>query len=525
MDENQSFLEILYDVSRQLTGSLDLHEVLTRVIELSSRELAAERASLIVLDKAGKPKDAVILYKGVAISTDLVSINKVIRTGLAGWVKRNRLPALLVDTDQDERWIDLSYVHKASGNPKSALCVPILIKDQLIGLITLVHSRVNHYTPDHLKLMQAIADIAGIAIYNALLYRDLEQNRNLYKGLFEGVADPIFVTSIDGKIVEFNRQAPAVSGYSRRELKKLNFSDLDDRAQKTLTSIASEGKDALFKRYDSRLRTKSKGELAVEVRVSWNKNLDHNYVLWIVNDISERKQLEATRESMTAMIYHDLRSPLANIISSLELIADSSSAQEDDQVRQLLDIGTRSSAHMERLISSLLDIYRFDTGQAVLTKSDVNLVKLIDDAADIVAPLLTSREIQLERTVAIREFPILLDADMIRRVLINLLENAIRFSPLRSRITIGLNLEVNRVLVVISDQGPGIPKNVGDRIFEKHVRLDVEGKSRGLGMGLSFCKHAVQAHGGTIWVEPNTPQGSKFIFSLPVVNQTGSQEG
>jgi len=525
MDEDRSFLEILYNVSRELAGSLDLHEVLTRVLVLSARNLGAERASLIVLDQTGKPMDTVVLYKGEVTSTDPKFINNVIRTGLAGWVKRNRLPALLADTHQDERWIDLAYDGKVVRDPKSALCVPVMLKDKITGMMTLVHPQVNYFNQGHEKLLQALADIAGLAIHNALLYHDLEQNRNLYKGLFEGVADPIFVTSVDGRIVEFNRRAREVSGFSMREIKKLNIISLEDQAKKTLKGIAGEKKDFFFRHYDSRLRTKTKGELAVDVRVSWNKAFDRDYILWVFNDISDRQLVEAMRESMTAMIYHDLRSPLANVISSLELISEAIPAQQSDQVSQLLQIAGRSSAHMQRLISSLLDINRLDAGQAILRQKEVDLVRLIDEAVEIVTPLSSSKEIELERLVPEGVEPLEIDAEMIRRVFINLLENAIKFSPLGSRITIGLKPDIGRVLVFVEDQGPGIPEIARERIFEKYVRMEIDGKSRGLGLGLAFCRLAVEAHGGTIWVENNSPVGSRFIFSLPFARQTGSQEG
>lgn len=516
VNDDRSYLEILYDISRELAGSLELHEVLTRVLILAARNLGAERASLILLDQAGKPIDAVVLYHGEVTSTDPKFIRNVIRTGLAGWVKRNRMPALLADTHKDDRWIDLSYDGKVVRDPKSALCVPVMTKDQLNGMLTLVHPQPNYFNDGHLNLLRAIADIAGIAIHNALLYHDLAQNRNLYKGLFEGVADPIVVTTVDGDVVEFNQQAREIIGVSRRELRKMNIAAIDERARKIITGAVDSKKDYQFKRYDSRLRTMEKGDMAVEVRVSRIKSVERDYLLWVFNDISERQQFESLRESMTAMIYHDLRSPLANVISSLELITELISTEQPEQVNQLLQIAGHSSAHMQRLISSLLDINRFETGQAIVHKEVVDLLQIVDEAIVIVEPSISSKEIVLEKLIPVDTFPIKIDADMIRRVLINLLENASKFSPMRSHITIGVRPGRDSVLAFVEDQGLGVPEEARDRIFEKYVRLEVDGKTRGLGLGLAFCRLAVQAHGGTIWVEKNEPVGSRFSFMLPL---------
>lgn len=514
--EDNSYLEILYNISRELAGSLELHEVLSRVLILSAQNLGAERASLIVLDPQQNVSDSVVLYNGEVGVTDAQYIMDLLRTGLAGWVMRNRQPAILSNTHQDPRWLDLTYDGKVIRDPKSALCVPVLRKERIIGMLTLVHAQINYFTPNHMQLLQAIADIAGIAIYNAQLFQEVEQNRNLYRGLFEGVADPIFVTNLAGDIIEFNRQARDISGYTRREMLKLNISRLEERSGKTLAGLQNDKRDFPVKQYESRLRTADGQQLPVEIRVSWNKPYDQDYVLWIFHDTSERQKLESLRDSMTAMIYHDLRSPLANIISSLELITDGLASGQPQQMKQLLQIATRSSAHMQRLISSLLDIKRLETGQEIFRNTEVSLEKLVNEAVEISRPLVESKEITLE-TLIPSEVPLLkLDEDMIRRVVINLLENAVKFSPMRSRVTIGVKPNRNDVIVFVEDAGPGIPEGYREQIFDKYMRLEVDGRSRGLGLGLAFCRLALQAHGGTIWVENNTPVGSRFIFRLPM---------
>lgn len=516
LDEDRSHLDILYNISRELAGSLELHEVLSRVLILSSRHLAAESASLIVLNEEGEPWDAVVLYQGEIASTNPQGIANILHSGLAGWVRQNRQPALIADTRQDERWLTLSYKEVIASTPKSALSVPVMIQEQVVGLLTLVHPQANYFTPEHLKLQQAIADLAGIAIHNAQLYHDLEQNRNLYQDLFEGISDPIFITSLNGRIINFNHQAIDVSGFTRRELLKTDITQLDELSETTLTNLRKEKRTYAVVAYESRLRTKGDLVVPVEVHVSWNKVRDHEYVQWIFRDINERQQLEASRDAMTAMIYHDLRSPLSNIISSLELISELLPPEQPPQVQQLLRIAGHSSAHMQRLISSLLDINRLESGQEVIKKNQSNVEQLINEAVEIITPNILSKEIEID-TLIPATVPLLdVDEDMIRRAILNLLENALKFSPPHTRITIGVKENHNQVIIFVEDQGPGIPEADRERIFDKYVRLDSAGKSRGLGLGLAFCRLAVQAHGGTIWVENVEPMGSRFVFSLPL---------
>jgi signal transduction histidine kinase len=109
-----------------------------------------------------------------------------------------------------------------------------------------------------------------------------------------------------------------------------------------------------------------------------------------------------------------------------------------------------------------------------------------------------------------------MDSEMIRRVLINMLENAIKYSRSEGNIAVALDRSENSLRVGVSDNGPGIPKEDQKRIFEKFARMQRKGRPKGLGLGLAFCRLAVEAHGGRIWVESETGQGSTFYFKLPI---------
>jgi signal transduction histidine kinase len=112
--------------------------------------------------------------------------------------------------------------------------------------------------------------------------------------------------------------------------------------------------------------------------------------------------------------------------------------------------------------------------------------------------------------------PVLVDAEMVRRVLINLLENATKYTPPSSTIILGASQRPGEVELWVRDNGPGIPTGEQERIFEKYTRVDLPNRPRGLGLGLAFCRLAVEMHGGRIWVESEPGQGACFRFTLPV---------
>jgi two-component system, NtrC family, sensor histidine kinase KinB len=512
--ENTSF-EILLKISQELAGSLDLHTVLKRVLTLSTTNIGAERASLVVLDKESNALDAAIILNGELIDSTVEQMQEVITSGLAGWVIRNKQPALLADTQKDDRWLARPMINQTLPAGKSALCLPVMARDDLVGVLTIVKSQTNYFTQEHLALMQAIADMAGIAINNARLYEEIQHARKRYYDLFEESVDPILVTDLKGHVLEANRQAVAVSGYAIDELQHCSIRDLhtvtDEKIGANYELIPFEGSRS----YESDLVQKNRDMTPIEVHVSQINVSGSQCIQWIFRDLKERKALDKLREDLSAMIYHDLRAPLANIISSLEIMSTMLSSESSSSFISLFEIADRSTERMQRLLSGLLDINRLESGQEITTRKRTSIQKVIVDSIETIGSSAHTKNIQVENDVEAGLPEVMVDEDMIRRVMLNLLENATKFSPNGSTVHIGAKQNDGFVFVWVDDQGAGIPEKAKERIFDKFVQVHGENSIKGLGLGLAFCRLAVQAHGGTIWVE-NLPQGgSRFIFTLP----------
>ncbi|KAF0110402.1 MAG: putative two-component sensor histidine kinase [Chloroflexi bacterium] len=507
-------LEILFSISRELATTLDLHKVLARVLSLSTENMGAERASLIVLDGSGKPVDAAVIFNGVLTPHTVEQMQDVVTSGLAGWVVQKKKSVLIHNTNKDHRWLMRPDEDSDTNAAKSALCVPLMARDTLVGVLTIVHPKVNFFSDEQFNFQQAIAGLAGIAIHNAQLYEDVQAAHHRYHDLFEDSIDPIFITSMEGEIIEANHQAALTTGIDQNELPMMMISDLQDLPPEMIGSKFEPTGATESLTYESILTCRKCDKIPVEVHVSTINIQGNQYLQWIFRDISERKNLDSLREDLSAMIYHDLRSPLANIISSLEILRSMLPLEENSSIKQLFEISTRSSERMQRLISSLLDINRLEAGQQITDKQFVDVDKMINEAVETILPNANSKELDIEKMVLGKIPSIFVDGDMIRRVLINLLENAVKFSPQNSKITVGAKLNGDQVTMWVEDHGPGIPVEAKERIFNKFVRVHGEGIAKGLGLGLAFCRIAVQSHGGKIWVENVTEGGSRFILTL-----------
>ena len=187
-DRTRVLLELLYHVSREVATALDLRTVLQRVLFEATQNIGGQRGSIVVLDDNGKPIDSTIVYGRRFHQDTTQQLRDTVERGLAGWVVRNRKPAFIPDTSKDDRWLRRPDDAIDQSGPKTALCVPLLAREKLVGVLTLVHPQANAFGIEHLELMQAIADQAGIAVLNARLYTESQRQARVMTALAEGAA-------------------------------------------------------------------------------------------------------------------------------------------------------------------------------------------------------------------------------------------------------------------------------------------------------------------------------------------------
>ncbi|HSK67299.1 MAG TPA: GAF domain-containing protein [Anaerolineales bacterium] len=683
-DRTKALLELLIHVSREVATALDLRTVLQRVLYEAIQNVGGERCSIVVLDDSGKAIDATIVYGDQVLEHTTQQLRDTTERGLAGWVIRHRKGVLVPDTSKDERWLMRPDDAMDKSGVKSAICVPLLAREKLVGVLTLVHPKPNVFTNEQFDLMQAIADQAGIAVLNARLYTesqrqarvmtalaegasamnaslrmedvfqriliqtmqalqvetavigliegeqlvyraaaghnagnilgrkinlgdgivgtaardgrgvvvsDIRQDKNFsdadtfggveirslvvapiqspmgvigiieainpmansfdpdallvmtgigglagttiqnaqlfeklqaahrrYRELFEDSIDPMLITDWDGNILEANRQALLLTGYLNDQLHGLKIDQLHNVSLDRSGTIFGTLQENRTSSYESILHRQDDSKLPIEVHARRVEFDEADSIQWILRDITERKELDSLRNDLTAMIYHDLRSPLANIVSSLDVLYSMVPEDDRETVESILKIAENSTDRIQRLVSSLLDVSRLESGQPVADQKVVDTMELIRNAIRDVTPVAGGRQQTLSADLPEQLPSIWVDEDMARRVLINLMENASKFSPARGSIQVGAHEEGDFIHMWVKDNGPGIPAAEQERIFDKFTRLRGDSKPGGLGIGLAFCRLAVQGHGGRIWVESEPGRGAAFHFTFPTAS-------
>jgi PAS domain S-box-containing protein len=252
----------------------------------------------------------------------------------------------------------------------------------------------------------------------------------------------------------------------------------------------------------------------------------HTAALLVLQDVTAERQREKLRQDLAYMIVHDLRSPLTNMMVSTDLLLKQISGPINAAQERIIQIASDNSEQMLDLVNALLDIPRLEQRQLELQSQPAELFELVEGVFARIERITAERNIALHNET-IELPPICVDISLMRRVLQNLVDNSTKFSPQNGQIYVHAELAMPDALppnhapgkwaiVEVADEGPGVPESYRGIIFELYGQAP-QGKGRGTGLGLAFCKLAIAAHGGTIWVEDRPEGGALFRFTVPLL--------
>ena len=317
----------------------------------------------------------------------------------------------------------------------------------------------------------------------------------------------------EGRWVEVNNSFLSMFGYTREEVightyDELNIFDSKDRDQ-LLSGIIKQGNV-----HNIELTARTKSGKALKVLLSReNINLrGQAHSISILLDITERKKTEQIKDEFIAMVSHEIRTPLTVLMGALDVAVTEGITPEDAQ--DMIKHALESAESLNNIVNNLIELSRYQSDRLALKKEAIDIGTVLNN-------LIESPKINLADHRLIIDIPRDLpsvpgDNVRIELILLNLLTNAIKYSDEDTEIRISARAENGRMIVNISDQGAGIPREKQADLFKAFERLaNPDSPVRGLGLGLLVCKRLVEAHGGTIYLESEPGKGSTFSFSLP----------
>ncbi|MFB2881169.1 ATP-binding protein [Floridanema aerugineum] len=365
----------------------------------------------------------------------------------------------------------------------------------------------------------------------------LEESQEKFTTIFRTSPDPIAIlTKTEGRFVEVNARMSEFYGYSREELIGYTATELglwvnlDQRQQ--FQQFVEQG--AVYN-FETTTRIKS-GEIRILLLSGERCNLEGQEVtIIVIKDITDRYQLEAMKNEFVSMVSHELRTPLTSIRGSLSILESGVLKNKPDKAQQMLEIAVKSTDRLVRLVNDILNLQRLDSGIVPLVKEICQVNDLIEQAIESVKAIANQANLTLEWVPL--NASVWASSDEIIQTLINLLGNAIKFSPanstiwVKAEVTNNLDLriiekfpeltEINPekyILFSITDQGRGIPPDKLESIFGRFQQVNsADSREKGgTGLGLAICQNIVQRHQGLIWAESVMAQGSTFYFTLPM---------
>jgi signal transduction histidine kinase len=334
----------------------------------------------------------------------------------------------------------------------------------------------------------------------------------IFKGSFDA---PVILAykgagEIIGEMAIIERQPRSASVVALDELSLLGLNRAN--FEKLLKDTPSVGL-GIMEMLSARLRQSSQalitGELS-EQRLSRQ--------LSVLQDEKQRlEELQRLRQETTELIIHDLRNPLSNIAVAFKLLSLMLPEEVLEANREIIEVAQASTKRMQRLVETLLEVSRLDAGEAEFVMSSVDLGAMIRDVVHGVS-VIDRKDIDLQIEIP-EDLPrVPADRDKLERVLTNLTDNALKYTPENGRIIWKAEKRGENVQVSITDSGPGVPLEERERIFGRFSQAAGEKpRRRGFGLGLAYCRLTVEHHGGNIWVEDGKEgQGSRFVFTLPL---------
>lgn len=526
-DVERRFAELstLLETSTAVVSTLDSQRVLDIILEQVQRLLGVDMCAIIALDERA---NELRLRAARGLSEEYIRRirNRSVASGPIFPSVRAILegqPVQVSDTETDPDYPS-SLRERARAEGYRALMAAPLITPHAPSSALLVYWRDLHVcSPEEINLIVNFANQAAMAIENAALFaltdeKLREQTRTL-EALVQSLSDGLILESGDGRILYSNRRICELAGIAPEEVAVHTAASLRQKliarsAGKDSILPPSAGQDSILP-YEFSLHHNGR---TLDLRLqSFDVTEEHGQLigrgqLWL--DVTGDKELDRMKSALIATVSHELRTPLAAIKGNItSLLADDVQWDAAAQ-REFLEVASAETDRLSTLVTDLLDLSKIQAGTFVVHREPCALAPLVERAAARVRPPLGAR-LGLDLPPGLPIFHA--DPPRIEAVLRNLLENAAKYSPPDAPIRLDAERLDGHLLVRVADDGPGIPPEYREKIFDRFYRIE-DGFARqasGAGLGLAICKGFVEAHGGKIWVEP-TERGTVFAFTLPL---------
>ncbi|GIK40670.1 MAG: hypothetical protein BroJett011_45030 [Chloroflexota bacterium] len=526
----------LNEVGRALTSTLDLEQVLKQTTLLMQRALLSEAALLWLLDEASQE---LVLIASSGMGASLITGYRLpLDGGLVGHVVRTGESHIVADITKDQLFFP-PLVQPSHYQPHSILSMPVQVKGKTIGVMQAVHQKVNWFDQDSLRLAYSMVSSVGIAIENARLFnevqmfsrqlegmvaertRQLAEEKEKSEAILASMADGLLVLDAQDCILTANTAAEAMLEFnlSQQQGKPIGSMQLENPLWQCVLQLSHSPHFTDTALVDiPATPARSIQAHSAQIRHELDESIGTVIVL---RDITTLKEVEQMKARFMAGVTHELKTPLSVIrLHAKNLLAYHDRLPGFDRVQLLNAIQTQTDL-LEQLIEDILQLSRLDAGLSETKRQALDLVEVVDETVNNLRPLAEAKQVSLIWQKPASPLTLMADRNQMERVMRNLLDNAIKYTPAGGSITVNSSGVSNNgqsmAQVRISDTGIGIPPEHQAHVFERFHRVDPSHTVPGTGLGLSIVKEIVTLYGGNIHLESIPGRGSAFTVTLPAL--------
>jgi signal transduction histidine kinase len=510
--ERISQIETMHKVSLAITSQLAIDTALNEIAIQAAGWLSADGVGIFLLQSDAKLR----LATAHNLPMHYIGTEIDVGSGVAGTVAITRETIFLENYARDwTSYDEFPFARKVFG---SVICAPLIYANDIIGVVLVIAGKRGHlFNQQDVHLLELLNAQAAVAIAHSRLF---EEQKQLTERVREAHSQlETVLISTDNPVIAIDRQLKLI--FANPAAKNVFQLENEERLVDVLPS------EAFPVNYRSVLREiRQKGGYVYEISLQGKIFLCHLATLgeeriagWVavLNDITQLKELDRIKSEMVRMASHDLKNPLMGAMTQLDLLEEElqDAATSSGLIDSISTIRWQLE-RMNRIIRGVLDAERLKTMLSTFENCDPRT--LVENAVKELSHLIADKKISVSVEYAEHLPKCRVDRAQFERVLVNLLENAIKFTLNSGNVRIATYTDEERLVFAVSDNGVGIPEDIGSRVFDRFFRVQQKGVEHvsGSGLGLSLVKTVVENHGGEIWYTSKENEGTSFYVSVPI---------